>query len=255
MLIFASSVFFFMVLTAFLTIAPSLVGLLTVAYMWTPALSSLIAYASWKRLRGVLGKPSASTLVLAIVLPYLHLFLLYVLFGDHWTDPSSALLLLRGKAVPLHELLLAALVFGSTVNALAALGEEIGWRGLMYAELRGGRLEKSFAIGTVWGLWHWPLLAFGHNFPESRLLGMLPFIAFTTSLTYVMLILRERNGVWSTAVLHGVVNGLGGVELLAFVTLPDYLRPPAGLLGAFVWALIGLALSLPPLLVKGRRGS
>jgi membrane protease YdiL (CAAX protease family) len=52
-----------------------------------------------------------------------------------------------------------ALIAVATVwPAMAALGEEIGWRGYMQPRLqaRMGGLAAALVIGMVWGLWHLP---------------------------------------------------------------------------------------------------
>ncbi len=232
---------------------PSELKTLAALYMWTPALSAALAYASWEKLKRALGRPTKLALGLGVALPFVHLMLLYLLLNGYWVDPSAVMYLLYGKSVPLQTLLLEALAFGPTVNAAVAVGEEIGWRGLMYEELKGGRLKKSLVIGAVWGLWHWPFIAFGYNFPQSKLLGLVPFMAFTVTTTYALLFLRDLDGIWSSAIAHGTINALGGLEALAFVQLPDYLRPPAGLYGALGWALVDAALFLSEFLLKLRR--
>jgi uncharacterized protein len=42
--------------------------------------------------------------------------------------------------------------------ALAALGEELGWRGFLYPRLeaRLGWLGAAFVLGVIWGVWHLP---------------------------------------------------------------------------------------------------
>jgi len=234
--VLAFSLAFYIILTR----APvSAAKALAVVYMFTPAISVLLAYGSIKKFRNCLGPFSPKPVLLGAILPVIHLLLVRILFNAYWVDPATILEVLYNKKVSLVSMVLNGIILGATVNGALALGEEVGWRGLMFEELKGSRLKKSLIIGSIWCLWHWPFIATGYlNFPQSKALGLLPFWLFTTSVTYVMLALRERDGVWSTAVLHGTLNGLGGLEFLAFPSLPDYLRPPAGLLGGSVWALI-----------------
>jgi len=64
------------------------------------------------------------------------------------------------------------LVAGPTINAIVALGEELGWRGLLMHELKSlGFWRSSFAIGFFWGLWHLPLIVNGYNYPGYPILG------------------------------------------------------------------------------------
>ena len=43
---------------------------------------------------------------------------------------------------------------------IAALGEEIGWRGFLYPQLEAGvgRRKGWILGGIIWGAWHWPLI-------------------------------------------------------------------------------------------------
>ena len=75
-----------------------------------------------------------------------------------------------GAPPPPLVLLLASLcgavVAGWTVNGVLAMGEEYGWRGLMWDELRHrGTVPANLLIGLAWGLWHAPLILQGYNYP------------------------------------------------------------------------------------------
>jgi membrane protease YdiL (CAAX protease family) len=73
--------------------------------------------------------------------------------------------------VPVFSVL-QGLVAGLTINVIAALGEELGWRGLLLRELSPlGFWRVSLLTGFVWGLWHAPLIVQGHNFPDAPYVG------------------------------------------------------------------------------------
>jgi len=56
-------------------------------------------------------------------------------------------------ANPFLLLLLQGLAAGLTVNALAACGEEVGWRGFLQRELAPlGFWRSSWLIGLIWGI-------------------------------------------------------------------------------------------------------
>lgn len=61
----------------------------------------------------------------------------------------------------------------AALNALAAMGEELGWRGflrgLLVEEL--GRTRGIVLLGFIWSFWHLPALLAGYNYPEHPLLG------------------------------------------------------------------------------------
>ena len=81
-------------------------------------------------------------------------------------------------------LILESLLAGATINAVFALGEEIGWRGFMQVELGRylGTVLTPLVVGIVWGLWHAPLiLLFGYNYPHHKnYIGVLAFVLLCT---------------------------------------------------------------------------
>ena len=133
-------------------------------------------------------------------------------FGDSIPDAARGA---AGAAVLLLNLLLAPFL-----NTLFALGEEIGWRGLMMPALHE-RLPAPKAIvlgGVIWGLWHAPITALmGHNYgfgyPGYPYTGIAAMCVFCTAagalLTYVTV---KSRSVWPAALAHGAIN--------AFATLP-----------------------------------
>jgi len=138
-----------------------------------------------------------------------------------------------------------AYITAVTINAAAALGEEIGWRGYLFRRLGGeADLRNVVIIGAVWGLWHASAtLLLGYNYYYNRWLGVPLFTAFTTALTYPLL-LFAKNGVLPAASLHGALNALWPLTVAA-----SYLPPEArelylgiGALGIVAWSLTSLAL-------------
>lgn len=117
----------------------------------------------------------------------------------------------------LAGVLVTGLVAGATVNAIAAFGEEAGWRGLMLYELRDkGFWRVSAVTGVVWGLWHAPLVAQGYNYPAHPAVGVAAMVVFTVLasplLTYVRLKART---VIALSVFHGTVNATASISVIA----------------------------------------
>jgi len=109
-----------------------------------------------------------------------------------------------------------AVLAGMTVNALAALGEEAGWRGYLYAVFEGSFWRVTLATGLIWGAWHTPLVLIGHN-------AITPNVAVNVGLTMSWCLLvaplftwvRARSGSSiAAAIMHGTINALAGVPLL-----------------------------------------
>lgn len=136
------------------------------------------------------------------------------------------------------------LVLGTTVNAIIAFGEEVGWRGYLLWELAPlGFWKASGAIGLLWGVWHAPIIIEGYNFPSFPIAGIgvmtLACVAFTP--LYVYLVVRARSVIAAT-LLHGVFNGSAGVVLVYTATdhaaLTDLVANPVGAAGIAVFAVV-----------------
>jgi membrane protease YdiL (CAAX protease family) len=153
-----------------------------------------------------------------------------------------------GPPPPVAVLLLAgfwgALVAGWTINGLVAVGEEYGWRGLMWEELRGrGVVKANVVIGIVWGLWHAPVILQGYNYPGHPVAGILAMILFCGGMSTTLTALRELTGsVLPAAAAHGTFNACAPLLLLLAPDVTAPLTGPLGLLGAAILILLGAVL-------------
>ncbi|WP_260833996.1 CPBP family intramembrane glutamic endopeptidase [Sphingopyxis sp. P1IMeth2] len=116
-------------------------------------------------------------------------------------------------------LVVLALLGGIIPNAIAGFGEEAGWRGYLWSVVRHmGFWKASLLVGTIWGLWHAPLIIAGHNygagywgFPWT---GVLMMTSFCIALSPVMGFLRDRTGsAIPAAIFHGTINSMSGISL------------------------------------------
>ena len=139
---------------------------------------------------------------------------------------------------------ISAIIAAFTINGFFALGEELGWRGFVYNELiHLGFWRASLIIGTIWGLWHLPIIANGYNYPQHPTAGIFMMTLFTIGLTPLHLFVREKAGtVLAPAIMHGSVNALGGVALLYTNGGNDLLVGITGAAGLIALALLNLAL-------------
>ncbi len=138
---------------------------------------------------------------------------------------------------------LAAMVSGATLNSVFAFGEEVGWRGWLQRELEPlGFWGSSVVIGLMWGFWHAPIIALGHNYPVHRLEGIFLFPVVCVLLSPWLSWVRNRaDSVWAAAIFHGTFNGIASLPML-LVTGPELIIGVQGLAG--VLTLLGFNVGL-----------
>lgn len=108
-------------------------------------------------------------------------------------------------------------VVAAPVNAVAALGEEIGWRGWLLPKLLPlGTMPALTISGVLWALWHAPVILLGFNYPSTPgWLGLVCMTAMCITVGSVLAWLRMRSGsVWPAALGHGAFNAAGGLALV-----------------------------------------
>lgn len=147
---------------------------------------------------------------------------------------------------------------GLTINGLFAFGEEYGWRGVLAEELRPlGAVRANLLTGVLWGLWHAPIILFGHNYGTEWGWGIFVMVAWVTPFSFLLWRVRERTGsVLAPAILHGAGNGVLG--MFAFLVAGGHVLValPVGLLLAVVMAIVAaVAWRLPALDPKAPRRS
>ncbi len=136
-------------------------------------------------------------------------------------------------------LLGSSMVAGATVNALAAFGEELGWRGLMQQDAESINFWRhSLVVGIVWGLWHAPIILMGHNYPNNPQLGVVIMTVFTVLLSPMHTLVRAKSGtILAPSIMHGTINALGNV-VLVFLSSSDTMLVGITGLGGFAAALL-----------------
>jgi uncharacterized protein len=138
-----------------------------------------------------------------------------------------------------------AVVIGPLLGLIITFGEEYGWRGFLQPELiRLGRIRGVFLLGVIWGIWHWPLIWMGYNYPGQPLLGSLFMVAYCIILAYFLAYaVFKSKGVWTAAYLHALNNQTLSFFMM-FVVAPTSviysfgIGLPALLLGAIVVLLL-----------------
>lgn len=134
--------------------------------------------------------------------------------------------------------LVQGVIAGFTVSLPFTCGEELGWRGLLLRETQSwGFVRSNLFIGVVWGLWHTPIIAQGHNYPGHPVAGIFMMTLFTTTLSFPMAYCRFKSRtILGPSALHGMLNAIG--PLTAFFVVG------ANPLFGFVAGIAGIAITL-----------
>jgi membrane protease YdiL (CAAX protease family) len=157
----------------------------------------------------------------------------------------------QAEEFPFHPFwigIIQALLAGPTINALAAFGEETGWRGLLQRQLDFlGFWKSALLIGLIWGVWHAPLILQGHNYPHHPLAGVFMMIAWTMLLSPGLTLVRWRSGsVLAAAIAHGSLNASVGLAIILIAGGSDLVVGLTGLAGFVVLLLLNGIIALNP---------
>jgi membrane protease YdiL (CAAX protease family) len=151
------------------------------------------------------------------------------------------------SALPFHPiwlLLLQGLFAGATLNAVAAFGEELGWRGLLQQALSpAGFWKSSFLIGAIWGIWHAPLVIQGYNYPGHPLPGVAMMVIWCMLLGPIFALIRiKAKSVVATSILHGTINGITNLAVMLVWGGNDLTTGLMGFPGLIVLIIVNLAI-------------
>ena len=158
--------------------------------------------------------------------------------------PLSSVLLIQG---------VQALAIGPIMNFVTCFGEEWGWRGYLLPKMseKISLIPMLFINGVIWGLWHAPLTAVGHNygmgypgFPFTGILAMCLFcIVMGVFLSYVSL--KTKSCI--PAVLgHGAINSFAaiGIYFTEDGGNPFVGPAPTGVIGMIPFAVVAVLMVL-----------
>ncbi len=111
-------------------------------------------------------------------------------------------------------------IIGPFLGLIITFGEEYGWRGYLQSELvHLGRIRGVGLLGIIWGVWHWPIIWMGYNYPGQPVLGPLLMTGYTVVLAYFLAYaVFKSKGVWTAAYLHALNNQALSFFMVAVVT-------------------------------------
>ena len=139
---------------------------------------------------------------------------------------------LEAEGITLQQLLLIQIVsaplYAPFINMFAALGEEVGWRGMLYPQLKSffGKTKGRIIGGVIWGAWHWPIMLlagyeYGKEYPGAPISGLVTFCVFCIVAGTLLDVLYEKTEcIWVPSLAHGAINGTA--SLVIYLTKPEY---------------------------------
>ncbi len=144
--------------------------------------------------------------------------------------------------------LVLSLAVAPFINMVPACGEELGWRGMLYPTLAERMSKRSAALvtGVIWGLWHAPVIAMGHNYGMGYegfpIAGILVMTLLCTAMSCWLSLLRTRSGsVWPCALAHGAFNAIANVGVVFCSAGQTLLGPsPLGLIAGIPLMAVGV---------------
>ena len=235
--------------------------LIMAAAMFAPLLGVLL---SGNKLSGMGWKPHLKGKIkfllaawfLPAVLTAIGTALYFVVFPGHFDFSGGYLveaagpeileqLEAQGLTYPVYVLInvVGCITYIPLFNMFAAVGEEAGWRGFMYPQLKAafGKRRGWLISGIIWGIWHWPVIwligyEYGTDYVGFPIVGMLAFCIITVALGILCDWLYEKTEcIWIPSIFHGAVNAIGTVPMALCITNIGSMRllgpAPVGLLG------------------------
>ena len=136
-------------------------------------------------------------------------------FGGGFVALSAAIAWASGAAGIANDAVGPALLLALPLTlpyVVLALGEDIGWRGLLVnrlSEVAGPRTVIGVS-GLAWGLFHWPLMIWLGGTPDdtSTIFTVASYTAGTVAFGAVLASMQLRWGLWPGVVAHAAANAL-----------------------------------------------
>lgn len=190
--------------------------------------------------------------------------IVFFAFNPQWFDPTmesyvETTAVASGTSIeqltdtmPSMPLIVAATLLSSItaplINMIPAFGEEVGWRGMLFPTLAEHTSERAAVLlsGVIWGLWHAPVIAMGHNYGMEYagfpFVGILVMTLSCTAYGSLLSYLRLRTGsVWPCALAHGALNAIANFGILFCAVGSTPFGPsPLGLVAGIPMIILGI---------------
>ncbi|MGI5900498.1 MAG: CPBP family intramembrane glutamic endopeptidase [Christensenellales bacterium] len=234
------------------------------ACMLCPAVASIITRLITKegfknmyikpRFRGNGGRYVLSWLLMPLLIT-LGATLYFLLCPAHFDPSMTAFAQTSGLDPSLMGMIFWAQIAQSVLlapilNLIPALGEELGWRGYLLPKLaqRYSPANAALISGAIWGFWHAPMIAMGHNygldyafFPWGGILAMIAFCILLSGI-FSYITFRAKSAI-PAALLHGSMNGFAAAPVMllsAGISPSPFVGPlPVGIIGGSAIIIAG----------------
>lgn len=188
------------------------------------------------------------------LLTYVGTAIFLLIFRDKWEVSLDSLLsqfpaeyASAFESVGINAKTILPMMFLSSLAAvpisqvIPSLGEEAGWRGVMYPFLKAklGKTAGRIVGGILWGIWHWPLLILGGHFYGKEYLGapvlgpIVICIALAAFGIYIDHLYEKTGSIWMASLAHSGMNAAAVPMMLISVS-----DPSLSILGPTGFALI-----------------
>ncbi|MCI7767916.1 MAG: CPBP family intramembrane metalloprotease [Oscillospiraceae bacterium] len=162
--------------------------------------------------------------VIAAAVPIIAFIISPIIAGNVMTDNYSLSKALNGDTAAEFTCIILQIVSLSALMFPLYFGEEYGWRAYLTPKLESV-MKKPAAIivsGIIWGMWHAPLVYFGHNFGTEYSLypwgGYAMMCVLCIFMGCLLTWLTERTGsIYPACICHAVHNNIANTMSAFFL--------------------------------------
>ena len=157
-----------------------------------------------------------------IILVYLGVLVYYLIYREQF-DLNASVMWNSAPDMQAAQIinLIVSTAISPIINVIPTLGEELGWRGYLLYGLKDscGSMKAVLFTGVIWGVWHAPMIAMGHNYgtdyPGYPYLGILMMIVFCIFVGVIEgYVTLRTDSALPAAICHSAINGLGSIGIL-----------------------------------------
>jgi len=247
------------VIFQYLAISTGKLTLWVMAIMWSPGIAAITARLIYQRNLRNLGWGWGKTRyqIISYMLPLVPCLVVYGIvwltgLGTFFADKYSSLVSRQlGLGSPLSFGLSLAIMMtvGIVFGMVPALGEEIGWRGFLVAELYKitSFTKTSIIIGLIWAVWHYPGILLTSYYSGNKPWYAIPcFTLMLLGMSFIMTWLRLKSGsLWTAVIFHASHNFFIQAifdPLTKYNKLTEYITSEFGIGMAVIYCMVAFLL-------------